>query len=109
MSDLAPEPTPAEAPVRTGGLGGFVRRYWLEVTLWKRILLGLVLGTALGLVIGEQAMGIKWVGDLFVRLIRMIVTPLVFFSIVSGIAGMGDVKRLGSIGAKTLFLSLIHI
>jgi Na+/H+-dicarboxylate symporter len=106
MSDLAPEPTPAEAPVRTGGLGGFVRRYWLEVTLWKRILLGLVLGTALGLVIGEQAMGIKWVGDLFVRLIRMIVTPLVFFSIVSGIAGMGDVKRLGSIGAKTLVMYL---
>lgn len=106
MTDLAPAPAPDDAPARSSGLGGLLRRYWLDVTLWKRILLGLVLGTALGLVIGEQAMGIKWVGDLFVRLIRMIVTPLVFFSIVSGIAGMGDVKRLGSIGAKTLVMYL---
>jgi Na+/H+-dicarboxylate symporter len=106
MSDLASDPAPDDAPKGTGGLGRLVRRYWLDVTLWKRILLGLVLGAALGLVIGEQAMGIKWVGDLFVRLIRMIVTPLVFFSIVSGIAGMGDVKRLGSIGAKTLVMYL---
>ena len=105
MSDLAPEPAPPAAPDRKG-VSGFVQRYWLEVTLWKRILLGLVLGTILGLVIGEQAMGLKWIGDVFVRLIRMIVTPLVFFSIVSGIAGMGDVKRLGSIGAKTLFMYL---
>jgi len=106
MSDLASDPAPDDGSQKASGLGGLVRRYWLDVTLWKRILLGLVLGTVLGLVIGEQAMGIKWVGDLFVRLIRMIVTPLVFFSIVSGIAGMGDVKRLGSIGAKTLVMYL---
>jgi Na+/H+-dicarboxylate symporter len=106
MSDLASDPAPDDGSQKASGLGGLVRRYWLDVTLWKRILLGLVLGTVLGLVIGEQALGIKWVGDLFVRLIRMIVTPLVFFSIVSGIAGMGDVKRLGSIGAKTLVMYL---
>lgn len=106
MTELAPDPAPPLMPTRKGGARGLIRRYWLEVTLWKRILLGLILGVAFGLAVGEQAMAVKWIGDLFVRLIRMIVTPLVFFSIVSGIAGMGDVKRLGSIGARTLLMYL---
>jgi Na+/H+-dicarboxylate symporter len=106
MSDLASDPAPQSPEERARDLAGLIDRYWLQITLWKRILLGLVLGAALGLIIGEHAVAIKWVGDLFVRLIRMIVTPLVFFSIVSGIAGMGDVKRLGSIGARTLVMYL---
>jgi Na+/H+-dicarboxylate symporter len=59
-----------------------------------------------GLALGEAAESIKWIGDLFVRLIRMVVTPLVFLSIVAGVAGMGDPRRLGSIGGRTLFLYL---
>ena len=79
-----------------------IRRYWFDVVLWKRVLLALVLGAIVGTVVGEAAVEIKWMGDIFIRLIRMVVAPLVFFSIVSGIASMGDPKRLGSIGAKTL-------
>jgi Na+/H+-dicarboxylate symporter len=83
-----------------------IRRYWFDVVLWKRVLLALVLGAIVGTVVGEAAVEIKWMGDIFIRLIRMVVAPLVFFSIVSGIASMGDPKRLGSIGAKTLALYL---
>ncbi|ACG76765.1 proton/glutamate symporter [Phenylobacterium zucineum HLK1] len=74
--------------------------------LWKRILGALVLGIVAGLVLGEAAEGLKWLGDLFVRLIRMIVVPLVFVSIVSAVAAMREVRRLGSIGGRTLLLYL---
>ncbi|RYF98832.1 MAG: dicarboxylate/amino acid:cation symporter, partial [Caulobacteraceae bacterium] len=93
-------------PPETRERRGFIRRYWFDVVLWKRILAALVLGTFVGLALGEAATQIKWMGDVFIRLIRMVVAPLVFFSIVSGIAGMSDARRLGSIGVKTLALYL---
>lgn len=94
--------TTAEPPPRRSAL----RRYWFDVALWKRVMTALVLGVLAGLALGEYAVQIKWIGDVFIRLIRMVVAPLVFFSIVSGIAGMGDPRRLGSIGVKTLALYL---
>lgn len=97
-----PDAQPPEALERRS----FIRRYWFDVVLWKRILAALVLGTIVGLALGEAATQIKWIGDVFIRLIRMVVAPLVFFSIVSGIAGMSDARRLGSIGVKTLALYL---
>jgi Na+/H+-dicarboxylate symporter len=100
-SDENLQPSAAPAPARS-----FIRRYWFDVVLWKRVLLALVLGAIVGTLLGEAAVQIKWMGDVFIRLIRMVVAPLVFFSIVSGIASMGDPRRLGSIGVKTLGLYL---
>jgi Na+/H+-dicarboxylate symporter len=93
---------PAE-PVRHS----FLRRWWFDVVLWKRILLALVLGAAVGALMGESAASLKWIGDVFIRLIRMIVVPLVFLSIVAGVASMGDPRRLGSIAGRTLALYLL--
>lgn len=76
--------------------------WWFGVALWKRILAALVLGAAAGLVWGEGATSIGWIGTAFVRLIRMLVVPLVFLTIASGVAALADPKRLGSIGVKTL-------
>ena len=45
-------------------------RAWFEIALWKRILLALVAGVIVGSLLGESAVSIKWIGDLFVRLIR---------------------------------------
>ena len=108
MSDAAPAdpPLPQEAGETAGPVRRALDHYWFGVVLWRRILLGLLLGLGTGLLLGEQALALKWIGDVFVRLIRMVVTPLVFLSIVSGIAAMGDVRRLGSIGVKTLVLYL---
>lgn len=86
---------------------GFLHRYWFGVTLWKRILIALVLGAVAGLAWGEGAVQIKWIGDLFVRLIQMIVVPLVFLTIVSGVVSLQDPRRLGSLGLKTVFLYLL--
>ena len=88
--------------------------WWFRTDLWKRVIAALILGTLAGLALratlGPEAAGtfatdwIKWLGDLFLRLIRMLVVPLVFFTLVSGMIAMGDPKRLGSLGARTLGL-----
>ncbi|MDO8273856.1 MAG: dicarboxylate/amino acid:cation symporter [Gammaproteobacteria bacterium] len=80
---------------------------WFETALWKRILFALVLGIIVGSIWGEGAVSIKWIGDLFVRLISMVVVPLVFFTLVSGIIAMGDPQKLGSLGVKTLALYML--
>lgn len=79
-------------------------KFWFGITLWKRILGMLVLGIIFGVLAGETATSIDWLGDMFIRLIRMIVVPLVFVTLVSGVVAMGDPRRLGSLGAKTLGL-----
>jgi len=86
---------------------GSMVRTWFDIPLWKRILLALVLGVIVGALWGEGAVSIKWIGDLFVRLIRMVVVPLVFVTIISGIAAMGDPTKLGSLGSKTIGLYLL--
>ena len=80
---------------------------WFAIALWKRILLALVLGVIVGMVWGPGASSISWLGDLFVRLIRMVVVPLVFVTLVSGVVAMGDPSKLGSLGGKTLAISML--
>jgi len=75
---------------------------WFEITLWKRIMGMLVVGIVAGAFWGEGATSISWMGDIFIRLIRMVVVPLVFVTLVSGIIAMGDPKKLGSLGARTM-------
>ena len=75
---------------------------WFEIVLWKRILGALVVGVVIGTLWGSDAASIAWIGDLFVRLIRMVVVPLVFVTLVSGVVSMGDPSKLGSLGVKTL-------
>lgn len=80
---------------------------WFAIALWKRILLALVLGVIVGMIWGPGAASISWLGDLFVRLIRMVVVPLVFVTLVSGVVAMGDPAKLGSLGAKTLAIYMV--
>lgn len=77
---------------------------WFKITLWKRILIALVIGALVGSIIGEATESIRWIGDLFIRLIRMVVVPLIFLTLVSGVVAMGDPKRLGSLGFKAIAL-----
>ena len=81
-------------------------KMWFETKLWKRIILALILGVIVGTVFGESAQNIKWIGDVFIKLIRMIVVPLIFVTLVSGVVAMGSPKKLGSIGVKTMGLYL---
>ncbi|EPP35369.1 dicarboxylate symporter family protein [Chlamydia ibidis] len=74
--------------------------------LWMKILIGLFIGVAVGLVLGERAAIVKPIGDIFLNLLGMVVHPLVFCSIVLGIASISDMKKLGRIGIKSLSLYL---
>lgn len=68
--------------------------------LCKKVLIGLGLGIILGLLLQENVVFLKPFGDLFIRLIKMIIIPLIFFSIVSSMTGMQDSKALSRIGVK---------
>ncbi len=79
---------------------------WFAIELWKRIMVALVLGVIVGQIWGEGAVAIKPIGDIFIRLIRMLIIPLIFTTLVSGVVAMGDPKKLGSIGLNTIALYL---
>lgn len=98
------ETTPPDPIAPAAQLRPFSRAigWWFGVALWKRILAALVLGAIVGIAWGPGATSITWIGELFVRLIRMLVVPLVFLTIAAGVAALADPKRLGSIGVKTL-------
>jgi Na+/H+-dicarboxylate symporter len=83
-------------------MGAFMLVTWFEIALWKRIFGALVLGVIVGVIWGPGSENIAWVGELFIRLIRMVVVPLVFVTLVSGVVAMGDPSKLGSLGVKTL-------
>ena len=78
-----------------------------DLKLWARVIAALVIGAILGFIFGDIAASSKWIGDLFVRFIKMLVVPLIFTSLVAGVVSMGDPKRLGSIGIKTIILYLM--
>ncbi len=86
----------------------FVGLYWLgthkKITLWMRVLLALAVGILAGFIFGDVVETTKWVGDMFVRLIRMLVVPIIFTTLVAGLLSMGDPKKLGSIGGKAMAL-----
>lgn len=79
-------------------------RWWFATPLWQRILLAILLGALAGWLLGERAQQIRWIGDLFIRLIRMMVVPLVLAMIVTGVAALGDPRRLGTMGGRTIGL-----
>ncbi len=78
-----------------------------DLKLYNRILLGLGLGIVAGIYAGDVIMVYDPVGKIFIRLIKMIVVPLVFASLLVGTAGMDDIKKLGRIGIRTLSFYLI--
>lgn len=81
--------------------------WWFRIPLWQRVVGALILGIAAGLFWGPGAEQIKWIGDFFIRSIKMLVVPLIFFSLVSGVAAIGDVKKLGKIGGRAMLLFFI--
>ncbi|GAB4518544.1 MAG: dicarboxylate/amino acid:cation symporter [Parvularculaceae bacterium] len=91
--------------------------WWFGIKLWKRVMLGLALGVLFGLAVVQPfALGpergaellteLKVIGDLFIALIRLIIVPLIFFTLVAGVLALGNPAKLGTIGLKTIFLYL---
>src|SRR5207253_9956313 len=83
------------------------------VKLHTKIVLGLVLGAVCGVTanaLASDAAWVRWIGDnvagpvgqVFLRLLLMTVIPLVFTSITLGVAGLGDIRKVGRVGVPTL-------
>ena len=79
-------------------------RGWFAIALWKRVLGALALGLLLGTFRPQAAPYVQFLGDLFVRAIRMLVVPIVLVTIAAGITTLGDPKRIGGIGGRTIAL-----
>jgi len=80
---------------------------WFEITLWQRVVTALILGVLTGWAWGPDAENIKWIGDFFIKAIKMLVVPLIFFSLVSGVAAIGDLRKLGAVGGRALLLFVV--
>ena len=77
---------------------------WSGLPLWQRILPAMGLGILFGWLWPTAGQYVGWMGEVFIRLIRMVVVPLVFVTVASGIASLGTSRELGSIGARALGL-----
>ncbi len=74
---------------------------WYRV-LYVQVLIAVALGIGVGVLFPDFGRSLKPLGDLFVRLVKMIIAPIVFCTVVHGIASMRDFRKLGRLGLKTL-------
>jgi Na+/H+-dicarboxylate symporter len=77
-------------------------RRWTLGPLWLQVLFAIGLGALVGAIHPHAAAALKPLGDGFIRLIGMTLAPIVFLSVVLGIARMGDLKEVGRVGVKAL-------
>ena len=70
--------------------------------LYTWVLLAIVVGALLGIFLPQIGVHLKPLGDGFIKLIRMVVTPIIFTTVVIGIAGMQSFKRVGRVGLNEL-------
>lgn len=80
--------------------------FWSDMALWKKILVGMILGVIVGAVMGPDAEVLKPIGTLFINAIKMLIVPLVFCSLVVGVTSMQDTRKMGRIGLKSVVLYL---
>lgn len=81
----------------------------MKNNMFMLILLSIALGIICGVFLPEQMIEIRWVGQLFINLLKLIVLPLIFCALVSAITSIGGMKRLGSIGIFTLVYVLVSV
>src|SRR5579863_6659438 len=79
-----------------------LRKKPFYANLWVQVLIAIAFAVAFGYLSPAKAAAMKPLGDGFIRLITMIITPVIFLTVVSGIAGMEDMKKVGRVGGKAL-------
>ena len=83
-----------------------ILKKWTGLSLYIQIFIGLGLGIACGLIFGERMSVLSPVGDIFLRLMKMVIVPVVFFSLIGGVASLASAAKLRRIGIKTVALFL---
>lgn len=76
------------------------RRIYQHLYFW--VLVAIALGVIVGIAFPRQAAGMKWMADLFVNLVKMVIAPTIFCTIVVGIAGLGNLAKAGGLALRTV-------
>ena len=77
-----------------------------KLALWKQIIIAILLGILVGLFIPNIVPKFKFLGDIFLRLLKMLIAPLVLFTLISGVCKMGDIKQLRTVGMRIVIFYL---
>ena len=85
-----PQPAPTPHPKR------------FSASLWLQVIIAIAIAIAMGYLSPARAIAMKPLGDAFIRLITMIITLMIFCTVVTGIAGMRDLRKVGRVGGKAL-------
>ncbi|PLR67608.1 MULTISPECIES: dicarboxylate/amino acid:cation symporter [Bacillaceae] len=70
--------------------------------LTVQVIIGIILGIAVGFLFPAFGIELKVLADVFIKMIKMVIAPIIFFTVVIGIGSMGDLKKVGRIGGKAL-------
>ncbi len=92
------------APITMSAAGGSRRtKPWYRV-LYVQVLIAICLGAVVGIVVPDVATtpGVKALGDGFIKLIKMVIAPIIFCTVSTGIAHIQDAKKVGRVGVKAL-------
>jgi aerobic C4-dicarboxylate transport protein len=84
------------------GASAAPRKPWYTV-LYIQVLIAIALGVLVGHFFPQTGNALKPLGDAFINLIKMMIAPVIFCTVVHGISSMGDLKKIGRVGIKTLF------
>lgn len=77
-------------------------KWWFKQQLHTQIFICIIIGIGLGFLLGPKATVIEPIGDMFIRLLKMLIVPLTFFTLISGITKMESLRSLRSVGGMTL-------
>jgi len=83
------------------------KNFYGRIEFWQKVTAGLVLGVLVGLIFGKDAAVLRPVGELFMKLIKMIIVPLIFISVVVGITGIKDSSSLSRLSVKSVVAFLL--
>jgi aerobic C4-dicarboxylate transport protein len=78
------------------------RQHWYSI-LYVQVIIAIVIGVLIGHFYPDTGTALKPLGDGFIALIKMLIAPVIFCTVVHGIASIGDLRKVGRIGVKTLF------
>ena len=85
----------------------FIVKKKIKFALWQQIMIGLILGLISAYFLGEKAAHFKFLGTIFINLIKMVIVPLIFFSVVTAITNMRGSKNISKIAIKSVLTFIL--
>ena len=75
---------------------------WKNIPLYIKIFILMLIGAVVGYIVGPDIAVVSFLGDIYIALLKMLVVPLVFFSLVCGVTQLADPKEFGKLGGSIM-------